>query len=127
MIKLKTSVKGIIPFLKLFSRCNLKQVTKREEMVRWFDGDWGTYWFLFKTPDDGMRIDIVHQRDNTTRFATYFGKRVDGRPTPFFTGEGGMTITTPYIPLDDLIDLCVKSGLKFEDPEFTYADSLYDG
>ena len=125
MIKLKTNAKGVVPFLRILSKCGLKQITSRDEMVRWFDGDWGTYWFLFRTPDDSMRMDMVHQRDGTTRFATSFAVR--GRNRNYYTSDGGIRVYTEYIPVSDLIKLCTDCGIGFEDPEFTYAASLYNG
>ena len=112
-------------YLKEFSKHDLKQITNREEMRHWFDGDWGTYWFLFKNPRDSVRVDIVHQRDNTTRFAMYTSKPIKNTNKKFFTSDGCARIITPYIPVNELIDICVKNGIEFEDKEFTYADPLY--
>jgi hypothetical protein len=125
MKKITASVKDIPLYLKKFSKYDFKQITSRDEMVRWFDGDWGTYWFLFKNSDDTVRMDIVHQRNGTTRFAMYAGRKIKNSNKTIFDGLGA--IITPYIPIKELVELCVDNGIKFKDPEFTFADSLYNG
>lgn len=125
MKKITASIEDIPIYLKKFSEYNLEQVTSRDEMVKWFDGDWGTYWFLFKNPSDTARMDIVHQRNNTTRFGIYFGRKLKKSNKTIFDVLD--VIITPYIPLNKLIKLCVENGIKFRDKEFTFADSLYNG
>lgn len=130
MRKITAAVKDIPSYLKGFSENNLTQVTDRHEMCRWFDGDWGSYWFLFKNPNNSMRMDIVHQRNGKTRFGIYYSRPVPGTEKKIFgdgcEGGGGMYIYTQYIPLNELIKLCTDNGINFKDPGFTYADPLYE-
>lgn len=106
--------------LRLLKSSNLTQITDRDELCSWADGDWGEYWYLFKNDDDTIRVSFIdsYNHDKTLIDISFlkeifsFGKKVYGN-TLKFVFENRLDPT-------DLAAMCRWNDIVFTDLEFKY-------
>ena len=106
--------------LRLLKSSNLTQITDRDELCSWTDGDWGEYWYLFKNDDDTIRVSFIdsYNHDKTLIDISFlkeifsFGKKSYGN-TLKFVFENRLEPT-------DLAAMCRWNDIVFTDLEFKY-------
>jgi hypothetical protein len=106
--------------LRILKGLNLVQITDREELCKWSDGDWGEYWYLFKNEEDTIRVSFIdtYKHDKTLIDISFlkevlsFGKKIYGNTLKFTLNK--------RIDPTDLSAMCRWNDIFFTDLNFKY-------
>jgi len=80
--------------LRMLGYMGLTQVTDKEEIARWTNGDWKKYFLLFRDGSDNAKVDIINGVNDETILdiaflseITSYGKKIYGNGLHFVLNE----------------------------------------
>ena len=116
----KFSIDGL---LSIIGKIDLEQITDESILYNWFDGDWGEYWYLFKTKDDNMRVEFVDGHNNgCTYIKICHCEKITPQGKKIYGGKLSLSFTISHLSQSQIIELIESFGLKFTNKEFKFSD-----
>ena len=105
--------------LRLLKFLNLTQITDREELCKWTDGDWGEYWYLFRNEDDTIRVSFINTLNEKTILDIAFLKDITSFGKKFYINSLKFIFEMRLDPTD-LAAMCRWNDIVFTDLDFKY-------
>lgn len=105
--------------LRLLKSLNLTQITDREELCNWTDGDWGEYWYLFRNEDDTIRVSFINTLNEKTILDIAFLKDITSFGKKFYINSFEFIFEKRLDPTD-LAAMCRWNDIAFTDLDFKY-------
>lgn len=105
--------------LRLLKSLNLTQITDREELCNWTDGDWGEYWYLFRNEDDTIRVSFINTLNEKTILDIAFLKDITSFGKKFYINSFEFIFEKRLDPTD-LAAMCRWNDIAFIDLDFKY-------
>ena len=105
--------------LRLLKSLNLTQITDREELCNWTDGDWGEYWYLFRNEDDTIRVSFINTLNEKTILDIAFLNDIKKKKKKFYINSFKFIFETRLDPTD-LAAMCRWNDIVFTDLDFKY-------
>lgn len=109
--------------LAILGKIEFEQITDSETMTKWVDGDWGEYWYLFRTKDDNVRLSIIDSHKSDKTYITILHcEDNNSNEEKFYGGLLSAHFNFERLSVDNLVKLLEKFNINFKDKDFKFTD-----